>query len=163
MSLSVLLSAVLFVSLAGGIAYARGLLHLRPSFTCSSQTCDGSQPGAFGCQNDPNLKIVWKFEVNMGNGGGLIELMYSPQCGTNWARIAASPNGGYPLLNVPLWIERKQDTTNGCTAVQYRTFTPFNSYPFPYDGAMVFAPNCQARAGVTSDQGSNWFSWTPFF
>lgn len=93
-----LLAAALLAVLVGlsmrGTAHAASLQQAQPQVTCSpGGGCDGQDPVATGCDYD--AYTVTSQDIN---GLGLVELRYSPTCGTNWARVTSYPSTAYPYL-----------------------------------------------------------------
>lgn len=56
---------------------------------CYGDYCSGMDPVASGCSE--GAKTLDSHV--QGLGGGIVELRYSPKCGTNWARWTAYPTG----------------------------------------------------------------------
>lgn len=57
--------------------------------TCSGYGCDGLDPNATGCSSGANdTGSTYLYDAN-GNIVGLLELRYSPTCGTNWSRVTS--------------------------------------------------------------------------
>jgi hypothetical protein len=57
--------------------------------TCSGYGCDGLDPNATGCSagaNDTGSTYLYNAS---GSIVGLLELRYSPACGTNWSRVTS--------------------------------------------------------------------------
>lgn len=61
----------------------------KASPTCHGDYCSGMDPVASGCAE--GAKTLDSHV--QGLGGGIVELRYSPKCGTNWARWTAYPTG----------------------------------------------------------------------
>jgi hypothetical protein len=57
--------------------------------TCSGYGCDGLDPNAAGCSDGANdTASTYLYSAN-GSVVGLLELRYSPSCGTNWSRVTS--------------------------------------------------------------------------
>jgi hypothetical protein len=57
--------------------------------TCSGYSCDGLDPNTTGCSAGANdTASTYLYNAN-GSIVGLLELRYSPSCGTNWTRVTS--------------------------------------------------------------------------
>jgi hypothetical protein len=66
----------------------------RPAWavTCSGYGCDNVDPIASGCSADAYTVTSGRvYDFNHGNQYlGIVELRYSPKCGTNWTRVTSA-------------------------------------------------------------------------
>src|SRR5438876_9566962 len=90
--MTMLLTILIGLSLQG-TAHAVSLQQAQPQVACSGRGCDGQDPITTGCDYD--AYTVTSQDIN---GLGLVELRYSPTCGTNWARVTSYPSTAYPYL-----------------------------------------------------------------
>jgi hypothetical protein len=135
------LAALIFISLTGGVAYARSLFSLRPSFSCST-ACDGHFPNQNGCLADARI-VTGGARTNIftssNNSDTGFVLMWSQTCGTNWTRALVGSNG-LAISTIQTW----RKNSGGSMSVMPDNVTGFVNGIF--DGRMLFAPSNPARA-----------------
>jgi hypothetical protein len=61
---------------------------IAPAYATSGTGYDGTDPASTGCANGSTLIYSQDLHIN-GNGAkvGVMEVRYSPTCGTNWVRV----------------------------------------------------------------------------
>jgi Protein of unknown function (DUF2690) len=129
---------------------------------CSGYGCDGRDPVQTGCSAGAYTATTGyayrSGQPRFGDNGIVIELRYSPKCGTNWTRILFTGPAA-PWVGVNIEVVRSNGAgING-------------PKPWPYTGRtqtlwgnMVYAPSpiC-ARGYVEVDGWSySWFGATPW-
>ncbi len=67
----------------------------------SEATCDGVDPQDSGCSADAYTQATANVSVPDDSFTGVLELRYSPHCGTNWARYISS--GPTNVATLDLW------------------------------------------------------------
>jgi Protein of unknown function (DUF2690) len=73
--------------------------------SCYGDYCSGQDPVTTGCDKD----AVTIASVEVDNGGGQVDLRWSPTCQTNWARWQQYPTG-WCVSCTPLALVAVQDT-----------------------------------------------------
>ncbi len=132
-----LLATVLLTVLVGlsmqGTAHAADSQQTRPQVTCAPNGgCDGQDPIATGCDYDAYTV------TSVDLGIGLVELRYSPTCGTNWARVTSHEGIAYlygdvysstsgKLICYPTNCEPGINSTLLWTSMVYSP-TPYSAY-----------------------------------
>lgn len=93
--------------------------------TCSGNGCNNLDPISTDCANDAITVSTVTFRT------GIIQLRYSPNCGTNWGRVLST------IGNTQLWVSIRRDDGRFYFTVGSgtRLWSP-----------MVFARNVKARA-----------------
>ncbi len=111
----------LLASTAASVLVAGSLLIAAPASaaTCTGTGCDGTDPINTGCSADAQPATYNpQYVMNGTTTLAVVELRWSPSCGTNWGRIhnRVSPNN-----TVKVWVYRGTTTTTkyGGTGTQY--------------------------------------------
>jgi hypothetical protein len=164
--IEVLVSAVLFLLLTQGIAFAASHLTLRPQASCSGDGCTGSDPYQTKCADSKTYVVpggkVYLFHFVQGQGltpvtDIEIDLKYSPTCGTNWAEWHEPCCVYYGLQGFFIAVQRSGSNPIGENAFSGSGATWGNS-------PMVYAPSSPAQAcGLYPTDKANHGACTPFF
>jgi hypothetical protein len=132
---------------------------------CFRFGCDGRDPVQTGCNAGAYTAATgyaYRSGQSMfGDNGIIIELRYSPRCGTNWTRLLFTGSGA-PWVGVDLEVIR----SNGAGIYGSKTVKSW-SYSGPTQtlwGNMVYAPSPICAQGYASVDGwsYSWFGSTPW-
>jgi Protein of unknown function (DUF2690) len=128
---------------------------------CSGYGCDGRDPVQMGCDADAYTAATGyayrSGQATLGYNGIIIDLRYSPTCGTNWTRVRFTGPGA-PWVGADLEVIRTNGPRPG-TDEQWIYSGPTKTLW----GNMVYAPSpiC-AHGDATVDGWSySWFGATP--
>lgn len=109
--------------------------------TCSGYGCDGLDPNATGCSTGANDTASTYLYNASGSIVGLLELRYSPTCGTNWSRVTSYVG----IHNLYARVTRQSDG---------RSYADVGNYQIIWSN-MVYAYNIIACAAGEILQVSN--------
>jgi hypothetical protein len=128
---------------------------------CYSYGCDGRDPVQTGCAAGAYTAATGYAyrggNPNFGDNGIVIELRYSPRCGTNWTRLLFTGSGA-PWVGVTLEVVR----LNGAGPPTDEMW-PYSGRTQTLWGNMVYAPSPICAYGYASVDGwsYSWFGATP--
>lgn len=112
--------------------------------TCVGYGCDGQDPNVSGCSSGANTTSYAYLRDPNNNVVGLLELRYSPTCGTNWGRVTS-------------YIGSKNMFTDVTRQTDGRRFADVGVYTVVWS-RMVYAYNITACA--TGDMQLSSTTWT---
>ncbi len=122
-----LLATTLSLSVQGTAAYAHTTRQASYQVTCSGDGCDNLDPEQTGCANGAYTV------TSVATPEEVIQMRYSPQCGTNWSRVESKGNNNDVYLVLIQRIDGVAYGTKGLTG------------PVAWS-RMVYAPTVKARA-----------------
>jgi hypothetical protein len=83
--------------------------HIAHAASCSGNGCTDKDPHDTGCDADAYTVYNVYVRDNNGNEVGLLQLRYSPSCGTNWTRLTSYVGNTWLTANTirkaDSWIE----------------------------------------------------------
>jgi len=132
---------------------------------CSRFGCDGRDPVQTGCTAGAYTAATgyaYRSGQSMfGDNGIIIELRYSPRCGTNWTRLLFTGSGA-PWVGVDLEVIR----SNGAGIYGSKTGEQwsYSGRTQTLWGNMIYAPSPTCAQGAASVDGwsYSWLGSTPW-
>ena len=158
---SLALAAVLGLLVAAtptGTAFASGgsghhasvnKTHVTPSYGCSGNGCNNTDPASTGCASSSSTNSVYQVGNAAALSGGEVQLMYSSGCGTNWSRVS-SLSGGVHYI----WaqINRASGTDGGALSYSASWGPSIGTITIFYSN-QVYSPHNAAQACGTFNVG----------
>lgn len=121
-----LIPIALLVTLLGLAVFAGGVSNAAATATCSHNGCNGQDPQTTGC-------VVGAYTVQTATTPSLIiQLRYSPKCGTNWSRVISKQGSSHLFATIVRNDRRSYVRSFGFSTLVY--------------SQMVYAPIAKAQA-----------------
>jgi hypothetical protein len=99
--------------------------------SCSDASCEGLDPAATGCSSDSYVaRSATLYRQYDGAAVGVVQLKYSPACGTNWIKVISYIGSvplyglvghGYSMYSAHAWSGTSTSIYTDMTATRYET------------------------------------------